>query len=262
MNKLFKATIKATLAAAVLSSVSSGALAQARKNITIEPSNVFPTFNQWVNNVNPPEAPQAFTVTQIQPYAMVMRMFGTTPAATFEPQPVVLGLPELPMAADQAQASRNWGPTLSYQGVRMSLIVVAANGSTREFRPLSGGLKTGERFKIRIVSSFEALANVDQVVGDIWYGQRVGQVYPQAGMSVQMNPGEAVDLPLGANEYFVMDSRGNERFVVGIKHAKSAAPTRSNQPVYRQDAAGSSSYLQLVPQGSFPAVEQVLGYTR
>ena len=69
--------------------------------------------------------------------------------------------------------------------------------------------------------------------------------------------GETVDLPVGGG-YFVMGNNPNERYVLSVRHPDAKGPARSGQPVYRQDGARSSNYLQLLPSGKLPAVEQVL----
>ena len=73
---------------------------------------------------------------------------------------------------------------------------------------------------------------------------------------------ETVDLPLEPNQYFVMGREANERFVVSVRHPRAVDAARSAQPAYRQDVAGGSSYLQLVPRGTFPAIEQVVSLSK
>ena len=74
----------------------------------------------------------------------------------------------------------------------MRQVVLDARGSQRELRSMAAPLKAGERFKIRVTATFDAVAEVDQVLGDAWDLRRTGQVYPQPGLSVQMKAGETV----------------------------------------------------------------------
>ena len=142
-------------------------------------------------------------------------------------------------------------------------MVLDASGRRLESRPMGKPLRPGERFKLRITPSFDAVADVDQVRGDVWYGQRTGQVYPQQGMSVELRAGQTVDLPLDPNEYFVMDRwDATERLVLSVRHARALGDARSAQPAYRQDTARSSSYLQLVPAGQYPVIEQLIFQAR
>lgn len=246
----------ALLMAASLMALGNSATAE-EKSIAVEPAPAFPAFGQWVSTfvLASPEAPT--TPAAIETISLLRVV--PAQAASYEPAPMIVGMPELPLVGDGvAQAARNWGANLNYQGMHMKLLVLNAKGDKRELRPMSAPVRPGERFKIRIASTFSAVAAVDQVIGDTWYGQRAGQVYPSAGMSVQMNAGETVELPLKGNEYFVMDRSMNQRLLVTVRHAKAVDDARSNQPSYRQDSKTGSSYLQLVPRGSFPALEQLV----
>lgn len=217
--------------------------------------NVFMIFGQWLDSLATPAV-----VTQItEPIAPVtFTVVGNAPAASFEPAPLILGQPDLPLVGQAAaQAAQQWNTGLNYQGLRMSYLVVDAAGKRLETRPIARGVAAGERFKIRYTTSFAAVASIDLVTGDVWRGQRMGQAWPQAGMSVQSAAGETVDLPVGGG-YFVMGNNPNERYVLSVRHPDAKGPARSGQPVYRQDGARSSNYLQLLPSGKLPAVEQVL----
>jgi hypothetical protein len=144
--------------------------------------------------------------------------------------------------------------------MHVKVVVVDASGR-RQVRPLNAPLQPGERFKLRVTPSFEAVASLDRVVGETWSLQRAGQVYPQAGMSVAMNPGETVDLPMAANEYFVLNGPA-EKLVLSVRHPRAVSGGASEQPAYRDDGARGSNYLQLVTAGRFPAFEQQLGTVR
>ncbi|MES2941356.1 MAG: hypothetical protein V4772_00645 [Pseudomonadota bacterium] len=217
--------------------------------------NVFFVFGQWMDSLSAPPVP----VQLAEPIAPInLTVAGNTPAASFEPAPLILGQPDLPLVGLAAsQAARQWNMGLNYQGIRMSYLVVDAAGKRIEARPVSRGLAAGEYFKIRYTSSFAAVTSIDLVAGEVWRGQRLGQAWPQTGMSVQSAAGEVVELPLGGG-YFVMSSKPGERYVLSVRHPDAKGPSRSDQPVYRQDGERSSNYLQLLPAGKLPAIEQVL----
>jgi hypothetical protein len=177
----------------------------------------------------------------------------------YQPWPVVLGQPELPLLGESAaQAGRAWGAQLNYQGVHMRLVTLDAMGRLNPAKAMAQMPKPGERFKLRLTATFEAVAEVGLVLGAPFQSRRAGQVYPAEGMSVQMRAGETVDLPLGANEYFQMGATVYERLLVNVRHPQANEAQRSKQLTYRLDAANGSSYLQLVPNGQFPAVEQLI----
>lgn len=220
----------------------------------------FMPFGQWIEHVVPPAVVVVSAPVTLQEF--------TPPAApvaqSFEPAPVILGQPELPLLGRAAaQAAQQWNSGLNYQGLTLSYVVLDAAGKRREVRPVDRGVAPGERFRVRYATSYEAVAAIDQVVGDSpWRGQRVGQVWPQPGTSVQSRPGETVELPLDSNAYFRFSGAANERYVLTVRHPRASAAARSNQPAYRQDGALGSQYLQLVPTGTHPAIEQVLAPRR
>ncbi|MES3022155.1 MAG: hypothetical protein V4857_11310 [Pseudomonadota bacterium] len=238
---------------AVAATLALGAHAHAQdKTIVAEPVPAFPAFNQWVT---------AYVLTPVAaPVARIETVRFAPPVQTeetYQPLPVIAGLPELPLAG-AALDGRAWAPEFNYQGLHMTLMVLGGQGRRPTYRSMDKGVRPGEHFKIRVTATYAAVAGIDQVLGDVWYGKRSGQVYPAPGMSVQMKAGESVYLPLGAQEYFVMNRPQEQRLVVTVRHAKAVGAARSTQPAYRQDGGNGSQYLQLVPEGSFPAIEQLI----
>lgn len=254
------ARFASALAAAAALSLTAGAWAQADKSIVVEPVPAFPAFNQWVSNVVVVTAePQPVSTVQV----VQLMLAGAPTEQAYQPLPVIVGLPELPLLRAGGQdATRGWGPAFNYQGLYMRQVVLNERGNRAELHAMGHALKPGQRFKLRLTATFDAVADVDQVLGDPWYGKRTGQVYPKPGLSVQLKAGETVDLPLGANEFFQMNRSTAGRLVVSVRHAKAQGDARSNQPAYRQDDKAGSSYLQLVPAGHYPAIEQLVSLAR
>ena len=235
------------------------ALAQTDKSVVAESVPAFTALNQWISTVVIVQSEPAPGTIDNVPLALT----STATEAPYQPLPVILGLPELPLLGNGAtQAARQWNPTLNYQGLYMQQVVLNAAGTQRTLRSMNKPVRHGERFKIRITPTFDAVAEVDQVLGDAWYGKRTGQIYPQVGLSVQIKAGETVDLPLESNRYFLVNRPANERLVVSVRHPRALDGARSSQPAYRQDATNGSSYLQLVPPGKFAALEQLVSQTR
>jgi hypothetical protein len=239
-----------------LSSVLGLSVARAQeKSVVPEAVPAFTALNQWVTTyafVLP--VPASVPQPQVQGWQLV------APAPKpFEPHPVIVGLPELPLTGTTlARVGQQWDGVLNYQGVHMSLLVLESSGRLVQ-KPLSAAVAVGERFKIRITPTFDAVTELDQVVGDTWRSQRTGQAYPAPGTSVAIKAGQTVDLPLGPSLFFVVDGRTpQERMVVSVRHPKALREAVSSQPNYRQDSVRGSSYLQLVPTGLQPKVEQVI----
>lgn len=237
-----------------------GAFAQDGKALNLETLPAFPAFQQWVSTY--------VIVVQEAPVAQVQTVSVSAPAhasagVAYQPQPVIVGQPELPLVATGLSSTvKSWGSHFNYQGVHMRQVVLDGRGQPRELRPMSAKPKAGERFKIRVTSTFDAVADVDLVSGSAWNLRRIDQFYPPKGQSVALKAGETVDLPLSANEYFVMSPPADERMVVSVRHAKALGAARSEQPAYRQDTRTGSNYLQLVLKGSYPVVEQLVSPAR
>lgn len=240
--------------------LATSATAQSAKTVVAEPVAILPSFNQWATSVATP-VPDSFALDlNTLRLLLASSVVTATAPAAFQPKPVILGQPELPLMADAgaAAAGRSWLSSFNYQGMHVKMVVLDARGTAREVRPLNAPLRSGERFKLRVTPSFEAVASVDRLVGDAWALQRVGQVYPQQGMSVHMHAGETVDLPMAPNEYFVMNGPA-DRLVMSVRHPRALNAAASDQPAYREDGARGSNYLQLVTAGRLPAIEQQLG---
>lgn len=256
MNRKLPVLIPRAVAAALLCAVALGAAAQADKSIVPEAVPAFPTFNLWFGSLAAAE-PEPPVVTVM---AIPITVQGAATQTSYQPQPVIMGQPDFMLigaGANQA-VSKGWGSAWNLQGVQMRLVVLDARGVKRELRSMAGPLRTGDRFKIRMTSTFDAVAQVDQVSGDLWYGKRTGQVYPQPGSSVMMKAGETVDLPLGSNEFFLMQRSAQDRLVLSVRHPKAVGDARSNQPAYRQDSKSGSGYIQMVTRGAYPAIEQLV----
>lgn len=248
----------AVLAAALSAACVSSALAQAApaKGVTVEPVPVAPAFSQWIESVVGP-APAAAPATG------VVVVGGPSVAATataYQSWPVILGVPDLPLLRGAAPAA-GWGEGYNYQGMHVRLVVLDRAGRTVEIRSMSALPKPGERFRIQVTTTFAAAAEVDLVRGTAWESQRVGQVYPRTGMSVDMQAGKTTELPLEPNQFFVM-GRADERLLLSVRHPRATERARTQQPAYRQDGRASSSYLQLVPEGRFAAFEQLIATAR
>jgi hypothetical protein len=244
---------RATVIAALCAAASGSAMAQAA---VVETAPAFASFDQWVG-ATIVAVPDVAT-PHVEPLKPAVK--GGATGVKFEPLPVILGVPDLPLLGQGArQAAKLWGTALNYQGVHAQLLQLDAKTQKLAAAPMGAKLKVGAPFKIRVAATFDAVASLDQVLGSTWDAQRTGQVYPQAGLSVELKAGKTMDLPIGEGQFFVLDGRpGNERLILSVRHAKALGSAGTNQPAYRQDGNSGSSYLQMVPKGQYPVVEQVL----
>ena len=184
---------------------------------------------------------------------------GAVPRA-FEVRPVILGKPDLPLMGDAArQANTQWSSTLNYQGLYARLLLLEAKSGALTPASLAVPLKPGQRFRIQLLSTFDAAVSVDQLVGQAWTSQHTGQVYPPPGSTVAMKARMPAQLPAAEGDFFVVDGRTpGERLLLRVRPAQAEGGTPSSQPVYRMDQADRSAFLQLVPRGTQPVIEQIL----
>jgi hypothetical protein len=248
-----RSSVAPTLVASLAAAASASQLAQAA---AVESANAFGAFDKWVGAtiVTVPAAVPG-KVESLKPADK-----GGASVTRFEPLPVILGLPDLPLLGIGAgQTSGSWGDTFNYHGIHARLLLIDGKTQTVSSAPLSTKLKPGQRFKLRITATFNGVAALDQLLGTAWDAERTGQVYPAPGMSVEVKAGKAVDLPIGAAQYFMLHGRqANERLLLSVRHAKAVGEGRNTQPAYRKDNVQGSSFLQLTPKGLYPIIEQVL----
>lgn len=199
-NSLIKGLSSRSLLAATLAAMAFSAMAQQPgKTIVAESVQPFSAFAQWVSTVVTARPEVNLSRVESLPLALT----GAATTTPYQPLPVILGLPEFPLLGNgAAQVSHNWSTALNYQGIYMQQVVLNATGTNRDLRSMATPLHFGERFKIRVTSTFDAVAEVDQILGDAWYGKRTGQIYPQVGLSVQLKAGETVDIPIEPNTTF------------------------------------------------------------
>lgn len=176
--------------------------------------------------------------------------------------PIVLGQPDLPMLGTaKFDPAQPWSSNYNYQGMQVAAVILNQANQPVEIRPLSAPFRTGERFKLRVVSTFEGTGSIDAYKGNMPGSQGwAGQLYPaQVDQVVSFKAGETVMLPLGANEYFTFDGNpGVERMVINLRHPQAYGAQLNNQPIYRQDSPQGSNYLQLMAPGTYPAISQTV----
>ena len=183
--------------------------------------------------------------------------------------PVILGRPDVPYATADGQfdPARAWSGS-NYQGIQVSAVILNQNNQPVELRPLTAVFHAGEHFRLRLISTFDALASVDayraggSTAMDFVLGASVwaGQLYPsRADQLVSLRAGEVTDLPLAGNQYFVLDGNSAlERLVLNVQHPQARGAQANPQPVYRQDGPQGSSFVQLTPPGRYPALSQLI----
>jgi hypothetical protein len=160
----------------------------------------------------------------------------------------VAGNPATPISVD--------GGKENYQGVHVALVVASADGKQFDLRPVTAGFKTGERFKVRVVSTFAGELTLENINPG---GERK-HIYPaKADYVVALQPGRETFLPLGKDEYFQFTkATGKEQLVVNLADPRAVGANASRHQVYRQDVKYGSNFLQQVAPNTYPHISQAI----
>lgn len=160
---------------------------------------------------------------------------------------VVVGTPDTPLKVD--------GGKENYQGAHVALML-ANPDRTYSVRPVSEGFKTGERFKLRILSTFGGELTIENINPK---GER-RQIYP-AGTDqvVSLEPGKETIIPLGEDQFFEFArATGREQLVVNLADPRAIGPAASTNKVFRQDQKYGSNFVQEVSPSTFPHISQAI----
>jgi hypothetical protein len=161
---------------------------------------------------------------------------------------VVVGTPDAPLTIDDGKEN--------YQGANIAILAGAKGSSDLQARPINAGFRTGERFKLRIVSTFAGELTLENINPR---GDR-RQIYPAvANQVVTLVAGKETFVPLGADEYFEFTGdAGKEQLVVTLVDARATGDRASKSKVYRQDVKYGSNFVQEVAGGTFPHITQAI----
>ncbi len=249
----------ALIAIAALGTVGAVQAQDAAKTVVpVAASSPFQGLVAWLGGLVPAAATPLPARMQQVPIAAPS---SASPATNFEPLPVIVGEPDVALVGPApGPGPGGWTAALNYQGLQASIWVADKAGKDWQSRSLAAGVKVGERFKLLLTPSFDAQVQFDQILGSGWVTQRGAQVFPASG-TINLPAGQAALVPAGDQMFTIAASR-NPRFVMTVRHVKAQEGSRSQQPAYRRDAPTASHYVQLVPAGTYPWFEQVVGAVR
>jgi hypothetical protein len=170
------------------------------------------------------------------------------PAAATSSAEVVVGNPEKPFRVEGDQAN--------YEGVHIALMMVEEGGQTFAFRPVNQGFRTGERFKLRVVSTFGGELTIENINPR---GER-RQIYPaRTDQVVSLQKSTETLLPLGPDQFFQFTgATGRDQLVINVIDPRAVGTAASRARVYREDAKFGSNLLQESGKGTYPAITQAI----
>jgi len=139
-----------------------------------------------------------------------------------------------------------------YHGAHIAIVGIDRDGKVIGVRPLKSGFRTGERFKLRVLTTFGAHVVIENINAR---GER-RQIYPAegAGVVVLKSGGYAL-LPLGDKEFFEFTrATGQELLIVSLSDPRAVGGAASRQQVLRVDEKDGTTFIQEVAQGTFAAI--------
>jgi hypothetical protein len=141
-----------------------------------------------------------------------------------------------------------------YQGAYIAIVGADSAGNVGDARPAKAGFKTGERFKLRAVSTFGAHVVIENINAK---GER-RQIYPPEGTQVVVvQAGADTLLPLGAKEFFEFaKTTGEEQLVISLRDPRAVGDATSRQKVFRKDEESGTHFVQEVAKGTFPTISE------
>ena len=143
-----------------------------------------------------------------------------------------------------------------YQGAHIAIVGADKAGNVTEVRPIKAGFKTGERFKLRALTTFGAHVVVENINAK---GER-RQIYPPEGTSVVvLQGGGDTLLPLGPKEFFEFaNATGEEQLVISLRDPRAVGDAASRQKVFRKDEEFGTHFVQEVAKGTFPTIAETI----
>lgn len=161
-----------------------------------------------------------------------------------------LGTPEEPLKTGKDGEN--------FQGVNVALVGIDENSKPTGYRTVADGFTTGERFKLRVLSTFDAVV----VLGNITPKGAQRQIYPAAvGQAVSIPAGKEILLPLGKQEYlqFAGDV-GRDQLTLTVRDPRSLQTGQaSSARVFRKDESYGSNFVQEVKPGLYPVISEAIG---
>lgn len=171
---------------------------------------------------------------------------GATSAGAVEN--TVAGTPTTPLKVENGREN--------FQAVRVALMNFDHDGKALGFAPVTAGFRTGERFKLRVLPTFDGLLVIDNVNPR---NQR-RQIYPaQAENVVKIKAGMEILIPLGADEYFEFTgATGDEQLVVTLRDPRAFGKAAATTIATRKDESNGSNFMQEVAPDTYPVISQAL----
>lgn len=166
------------------------------------------------------------------------------------------GAPENAVAGEPTKPLKVENGRENYQALHVAVMNFDGNGNPQGFHPVTAGFRTGERFKLRVLPTFDGILVIDNINPK---NQRQ-QIYPpQARDVVAIKAGVEIVIPLDKDQYFeVTGDAGDEQLVVTVRDPRAFGAAAATAPVTRKDENNGSNFMQELAPGTYPVISQSL----
>ncbi|HEX5392909.1 MAG TPA: hypothetical protein VFW68_06505 [Rhodocyclaceae bacterium] len=166
------------------------------------------------------------------------------------PENTVAGVPTTPIKVENGREN--------YQAVHVALLNFDRQGNALSFHPVTDGFTTGQRFKLRVLPTFDGLLTIDNINPR----SERKQIYPPAASDVvQIKAGQEILLPLGKDDYFEFaGATGDDQLVVTVRDPRAFGAAASTKVVTRKDENNGSNFMQELDPNTYPVISQSLHF--
>jgi hypothetical protein len=181
--------------------------------------------------------------------ALVVSLADTTPFGTKS-----IGHVDNTVTVESKAAVKVENGKVNYQGVHVAVVAFDKSGTPLRVQPVTEGFHTGDRFKIKILPTFDGLL----VIENINPNGVLSQIYPAASVDVvSVKAGVEIFVPLGKDEAFEFAGQtGEEQLRITLRDPRAFGNAESKAPASRKDDKLGSSFVQETPPGTYPVIAQ------
>lgn len=160
----------------------------------------------------------------------------------------VLGAPTKPLTVEDGKEN--------YQAVHVAIVSFDRTGKVNGLKPVSAGFSTGERFRLKVLPTFDGILVIENITPG---GKRVQIFPPDGGSVVAVKRGMEILVPMMDDYYFEFTGpSGDEQLVVTIRDPRAFGAAASTIAASRKDDQYGSSFVQETPPGTYPVISQAL----
>lgn len=185
--------------------------------------------------------------------ASIVSFFSKAPAGVAAksagaPANTIAGEPSAPLRIENGREN--------YQAVHVALMNFDRSGKALGFHPVSAGFNTGDRFKLRVLPTFDGLLVIDNINPR----NERKQIYPPGQENVvAVKAGVEILIPLDKDQYFEFAGvTGNEQLVVTLRDPRAFGAAAATAPVTRKDENNGSNFMQELAPDTYPVISQAL----